>query len=232
MFRTTLAVTALLFATGNLAQARQQPSRTPSKARPPVRLPKTMPIEMVLELLKEVAKTENVFAVQKAEVRRGQPQPVLGYQVPSQVTVSGTHTFRIHGITIPHSAMRVHVEVRCQCTVSYDLARIAVRDGRLLLPEPQVTAAYSDPPGQRGTYRYDCDILRGDWTFWDTAALEALKNRLVLEALDQAAQHYRDEHHAQHEAAFVDRLTQRISERWHQQSAASAGKAPAGKSSK
>src|SRR5262249_39220519 len=93
--------------------------------------------------------------------------------------------------------------------------RIKVRRGFVKLPQPKVVAAYTDPPGERGVFKYDCDLLRSDWTWWDQGALERLKNRLLDEALSTARERYLRDHHEIHQADCEDALEEAI-EKAHQ----------------
>jgi hypothetical protein len=175
-----------------------------------VALPKGLPAEIVVELLKEVATAEHSFSVGAAQVKLSQsPRNVVGFTVPTEVSLSGSDH-------LPWGDIRMAMTVRCQCAVLYDLSRVTIDRDFLLLPEAQVTVAFADPPGERGSYRYQCDPLRSDALFWDRAALEALRLRLLDEAPPEARKQYLGDPHPRYEEEFAQLLRTQLEERARQ----------------
>src|SRR5437773_1571170 len=76
--------------------------------------------------------------------------------------------------------------VPCLVLVSYDLSKVVISDGQLLLPAPTVTAGRDDSPGQRVEFTCDCGLLRST----NSPAVDALKYRLLDEALSDAQEEY------------------------------------------
>jgi hypothetical protein len=130
----------------------------------------------------------------------------VGFSVPTEVSVSGSD-HRLWG------NIRMSVTVRCQCTVLYELSQVQREGDFLVLPEPQVTVAYIDPPGQRGTFEYSCDALRSDSLLWDKPAVEALKLRLLDQAPREAHDQYLQQQHGRYEQEFANDLRGRLEQR-------------------
>jgi hypothetical protein len=179
-----------------------------------VSLPQGMAAEVAGELLRQlVANTRHTYEVDGAQVTFAPGRSEIGFSVPTQVSESGTSRVKLPwGGNLAGSSITMTVDVRCCVIVSYELERIRVEDGALLLPEARVLAVYVDPPGQRGRFRYSCGALRNDWILWDTSAIEMLKGRLAEEALTTARKEYIEDRHAELEKRFARELADKLAE--------------------
>jgi hypothetical protein len=174
--------------------------RLAAQSGPRLAIPKGMPVELALELLGKIGDfaitLEGRFKDDSSAVKLHSPRgPSLSYAVPASVEVSGSED--VSGL--PLTRIQVTVAVRCICIVSYDIKKILIDGRELVLPVASVVPAYADPPGERGRWTSNASFFR-----WKSSpSIDALKAKLLDEALVEAKRQYLHADHATYESQWT-----------------------------